>query len=148
MREERGQLAGDLMVYEPFTLWGSVGGNAKVLRDGRLYVRGVVYGNLDVEPGGRVHILGAVKGNLTILPHTKVIVSGVIGGDCINRGGRLYIDPTASIGGKVRTISGETHVKDKEAEKRKQSAEEDDAPKVHHLTNPFEQVNHRRRFDK
>lgn len=145
MREERGQVAGDVVVYEPFTLWGSVGGNVKVLRDGRLYVRGMIYGHLEVEPGGRVHLLGAVKGNLTLLPHTKVIISGVVGGDCINRGGRLYIDPTAKITGKVRTQSGETHIKDKSGNTQKTTSDE---PIVHHLTNPFDQTDHRRRLDK
>src|SRR6266550_2728481 len=30
MREERGTIAGDLVVNEPLTLWGSVGGNVTV----------------------------------------------------------------------------------------------------------------------
>ena len=29
MREERGQIGGDVLVYEPFTLWGSIGGNVR-----------------------------------------------------------------------------------------------------------------------
>ncbi len=43
----------------------------------------------------------------------KVIVSGVIGGDCLNQGGRLYIDESARIMGKVRTRKGETKVDSK-----------------------------------
>ena len=37
MREERGQLAGEVIVYEPFNLWGSVGGRVKVVQGGKLY---------------------------------------------------------------------------------------------------------------
>jgi len=60
MREERGQVSGDIVVYEPFTIWGSVGGNVKVIERGKLYLRGSVYGDLLVEWGGRVHIYGNV----------------------------------------------------------------------------------------
>ena len=66
MREERGRLAGGVVVYEPFNLWGSVGGDVKVVQGGKLYVRGAIYGNLDVEYGGRVHIFGNVTGKLTV----------------------------------------------------------------------------------
>ena len=65
MREERGQLTGDVIVYEPFTLWGSVGGNVRVIQGGKLYVRGAIYGNLTVEYGGRVHVYGNISGDLT-----------------------------------------------------------------------------------
>jgi cytoskeletal protein CcmA (bactofilin family) len=108
MREERGRIAGDIVVYEPFTLWGSIAGNVKVINGGKLYVRGAIYGHLDVEPGGRVHIFGNITGDLTVGLKTKVIHSGVIGGDAINRGGRLYIESMARVFGKVNTKSGET----------------------------------------
>jgi cytoskeletal protein CcmA (bactofilin family) len=108
MREERGQLKSDIVVYEEYTLWGSVAGNVKVIKGGKFYLRGVIYGNLSVEPGGRVHVFGNVSGHLTLAKHTKVIVSGTIGGDTINRGGRLYIDTAAHLLGKLKTKAGET----------------------------------------
>ena len=108
MREERGQIRGDVVVYEKFTLWGSVTGNVKVIDGGKFYLRGAIYGNLEVEPGGRVHIFGNIAGELILQEKTKVIHSGVLGGDATNRGGRLFIDKTAQIHGKVKTKSGAT----------------------------------------
>ncbi len=108
MREERGQIVGDVVVYEPFTLWGSIAGNVKVMKGGKLYLRGSVYGNLTVEPGGRAHIYGNVVGTLTVESKSKVIHSGIVGGNAINTGGRLYIESMAKVYGKVRTDAGET----------------------------------------
>lgn len=108
MREERGAMAGDVVVYEDFTLWGSVGGNVRVIQGGKFWLRGSVYGDVIVEAGGRCHILGSITGNLTVCEDAKVIVSGVIGRDAINLGGRLYIEATAKILGGVKTKAGET----------------------------------------
>jgi cytoskeletal protein CcmA (bactofilin family) len=110
MREEHGQLAGDVVIYEAYTLWGSVGGNVNVIKGGKFYLRGAIYGNLTVEPGGRVHVFGNVAGDLVVMEKAKVIVSGMIGGDAINEGGRLFIDTTAKIMGRVKTKRGETKV--------------------------------------
>jgi cytoskeletal protein CcmA (bactofilin family) len=108
MREERGQIAGGVVVYEPFNLWGSVGGDVKVVEGGKLYVRGAIYGNLLVEYGGRVHIFGNVTGNLIVKRGAKVIHSGVLVGDATNLGGRLFIESMAKIQGKVKAKKGET----------------------------------------
>ncbi|MFI5378865.1 MAG: hypothetical protein ACHRHE_06195 [Tepidisphaerales bacterium] len=113
MKEERGQIAGNQIISEPFTLWGSIGGEVIVVDGGKMYVRGAIYGLLSVEKGGRVHILGNVSGDLRVARGAKVIVSGIIGGDCTNNGGRLYVDETARILGKVRTRSGETKIDSK-----------------------------------
>ena len=110
MREERGQIGGDLVVKDGLTLWGSVGGNVNVVEGGKLYLRGAVYGDLTIEYGGRCHIFGRVIGNLTVKRGAKVIHSGVLGGDAINRGGRLFIENTATINGKVKTLKGETKI--------------------------------------
>lgn len=110
MREERGQLKGNLVVGELFTLWGSVGGKVTVVEGGKLYVRGSIYGDLDVQYGGRVHIFGNVQGNLKVHRGAKVIHSGVLGGDATNLGGRLYIELASTINGKVKTKKGETHI--------------------------------------
>ena len=91
MREERGQLSGDIIVYEPFTLWGSVGGNVTVIEGGKLYVRGAIYGDLTVEYGGRVTST-AMSPATCRRARRKVIHSGVLGGDAINHGGRLYVE--------------------------------------------------------
>lgn len=106
MREERGQIRGDVVVYEPFTLWGSITGNTTVIAGGRFYLRGTVYGHLEVEEGGRVHVLGNVVGRLTVHPRAKAVVSGQIGGDARNRGGRLYINPGGQIFGDLKTRNG------------------------------------------
>ena len=106
MREERGQVSGDVVVYEPYTLWGSVGGDVKVIKGGKLYVRGNIYGNLLVESGGRVHIFGNVLGDLTVEAKAKVIHSGVLGGDAINNGGRLYIEAASKVQGKIKNKPG------------------------------------------
>ena len=110
MKEERGTIAGDWTVAEPTTLWGSVGGNVIVAEGGKLYMRGAVYGDILVEYGGRLHIFGRVVGSLTVKRGAKVIHSGVLGGDAINRGGRLFIETTSVINGKIKTIKGETKV--------------------------------------
>ena len=108
MRQERGQVAGNAIIYEPFELWGSVGGDVKVIKGGKFYHRGTIYGNLVVEDGGRCHIFGNITGDVTIMDGAKVIHSGVIGGNVCNRGGRFHIDDIATIMGKVKTISGIT----------------------------------------
>src|SRR5678816_3811320 len=110
MREERGQLTGDVLVYEPFTLWGSVGGNVRVIQGSKLYVRGAIYGNLNVEYGGRVHIYGNISGVLIVDRGAKVIHSGVLGGNAINQGGRLYVERTSKVMGKIKSDEGETTI--------------------------------------
>jgi cytoskeletal protein CcmA (bactofilin family) len=108
MREERGNLAGDFQINDPFTLWGSMAGTVTAVEGSKFYMRGAINGNLIVEAGGRVHVFGNVKGNITVKEGAKVIVGGAVGGDAINQGGRLYIEATASVMGKVKTQSGET----------------------------------------
>ncbi len=110
MKEERGTIAGDFVVAEGIELWGTVGGNVTVAEGGKLYVRGAIYGDILVEYGGRAHIFGRVIGTLTVKRGAKVIHSGVLGGDAINRGGRLFIENTAIINGKVKTLKGETKI--------------------------------------
>jgi cytoskeletal protein CcmA (bactofilin family) len=110
MREERGQIAGDVIVFEPFTLWGNIGGDVNVIERGKLYIRGAVYGDVVVEYGGRMHVFGRITGTLTVHRGAKVIHSGVLGGDLVNQGGRVYIDHIAKIMGKVKTEKGETTV--------------------------------------
>ena len=108
MREERGQLPGGVVVYEPFNLWGSIGGKVRVIQGGKLYVRGAIYGDLIVEYGGRVHVFGNVTGNLIVERGAKVIHSGILAGDAINEGGRLFIESIAKINGRVKTKKGKT----------------------------------------
>ena len=108
MREERSQIAGDLVVNEHLELWGNVGGNVTVVEGGKFYVRGSILGNLIVQYGGRVHIYGQVHGDVTLFENTKVIHSGRIGGHLINEGGRLFIEKISRVDGKVKTRSGET----------------------------------------
>lgn len=110
MREERGNIAGNVVITEPYTLWGSIAGNVTAADGAKLYVRGAIYGSLTVTAGGRVHVFGNVSGDLTIAVKTKVIHSGILGGDAINNGGRLYIDANAKILGKVKTYDGETTI--------------------------------------
>jgi hypothetical protein len=110
MREERGTLNGNQVITEAVDLWGVISGNCMVVDGGKVYVRGAIYGDLKVAHGGRVHIYGNVSGHLTVLEGAKVIHSGVLGGDAINEGGRLFIDGSARVLGKVRTITGETNV--------------------------------------
>jgi cytoskeletal protein CcmA (bactofilin family) len=110
MREERGHLAGDVQINEPYTLWGSIAGTVSVIKGGKFYMRGAIYGNLNVLSGGRVHVFGNVSGNLTLVEKSKVIYSGTLGGDAVNQGGRLYIDATAKVLGKVKTLEGETTI--------------------------------------
>ena len=110
MREERGAVAGDLVVDEPYTLWGSVGGTVTVVDGGKFYMRGSIHGDLNVEYGGRVHVFGNVAGSLKVTRGTKVIVSGTILGDAVNEGGRLFVDLAGEVRGKVKAIKGETKV--------------------------------------
>lgn len=108
MREERGKLSGNMIIDELYTLWGMIVGNVKVLKAGKLYLRGSIYGDLTVESGGRVHIFGTVQGKLIAKRGAKVIHSGVVGGDIVNQGGRIYIEMTARTMGKVKTRDGKT----------------------------------------
>jgi predicted acyltransferase (DUF342 family) len=110
MKEERGTIAGPLVVHEPYTLWGSVGGKVTVVEGGKFYMRGSIYGDLVVEYGGRVHIYGNISGSLTVERGSKVIHSGNIAGDATNNGGRLFVDAAANILGKTITLKGETKV--------------------------------------
>jgi hypothetical protein len=112
MREERGNIAGDVVVYEEFTLWGAVLGNVKVINGGRFYIRGVVYGDLLVDRGGRVHIFGQVSGNLRLEKYSKTVNSGLVGGDLINDGGRYFGDPGSRVLGKIKTHTGDTKLPD------------------------------------
>ena len=113
MREERGQIAGNQIIAEAFTLWGSIAGDIVVIDGGKMYARGAIYGKLSVEEGGRVHIFGNVSGDLVVSEGAKVIVSGIVGGDCTNNGGRLYIDETARVLGRVKMKKGETKIDSK-----------------------------------
>jgi cytoskeletal protein CcmA (bactofilin family) len=113
MREERGRIAGDVTVDEPYTLWGSVTGDVRVVDGGKMYVRGNIYGDLIVEFGGRVHVYGQISGSLTCYKGSKVINSGTVQGDAINEGGRLYVDRHGHVLGKVKTHKGETTVEPK-----------------------------------
>ena len=103
MREERGNLKGDLVIDEPFTLWGSIAGNVTAVTGSKFYARGTIFGNLTVLHRGRVHIFGNITGNLFVKDGAKVVHEGVVGGDILNSGGRLYIYSNAKILGKVRT---------------------------------------------
>lgn len=110
MREERRQLSGDQTISEAVELWGTIAGRVSVVDGGKLYVRGAIYGDLTVHDGGRVHILGNIAGKLTVKSGAKVIHGGVLGGDAINMGGRLYIEATGKVMGKIKTRSGQTSI--------------------------------------
>ena len=122
MREERGHVAGNLTVNEPYELWGKIGGDCRVGDGGKMYDRGTIYGDLIVEYGGRVHVLGTGMGNCTLFRGAKLVVSGTIQGNAVNEGGRLFINASATILGKVMTKKGETH----------------EEPKIAMPDNPFE----------
>ncbi|MGA2583744.1 MAG: polymer-forming cytoskeletal protein [Tepidisphaeraceae bacterium] len=109
MREERGTISGDVVVYELFTLWGKVAGNITVVDGGKLYMRGSVYGDINVAPGGRAHIFGNVQGNVEVQTGGKLVHSGVIGGDLTNLGGRIHVDLQSKVMGKIKTKEGETN---------------------------------------
>jgi cytoskeletal protein CcmA (bactofilin family) len=106
MREERGNIRGNLVVDEPYTLWGSIAGDVTAVKGSKFYVRGMIYGSLTVLHGGRVHVYGNITGNLVVKDGAKVIHSGVVGGDAINEGGRLYVDKIAKVLGDVKSEEG------------------------------------------
>src|SRR4051794_35780430 len=111
MREERGQLRGNQIIEEAFTLWGTIAGDVTAINKSKFYCRGTIYGDLTVSYGGRVHVYGTVTGSLIVKDGAKVIVSGHIGDNAVNEGGRLYIDASAIVGGKVIAVDeGETQV--------------------------------------
>src|ERR1700679_1488957 len=102
MREERGNISGNVKINELYTLWGSIAGDVTVVDGGKFYQRGAIYGSLIVEKGRRCHVFGNVQGDLTVKKNAKVIHSGVLGGDANNLGGRLYIEKEARINGKIK----------------------------------------------
>lgn len=117
MREERGRLAGDQMIDEPVELWGSIAGTVTVVDGGKFYIRGAIYGDVIVEVGGRVHIFGNVQGHVLVRAGAKLIHSGVVGGNVTNDGGRLLVEATAKVGGRIRTrSSGKTKLEGKHSD--------------------------------
>lgn len=112
MREERGIITGGATIGETVTLWGEILGNVIVADGGKFYVRGTICGDVEIQPGGRMHIFGLISGSVTLHHGTKVIHSGAVEGNILNQGGRLFIDPTATVTGKVKTTAGETHSSD------------------------------------
>lgn len=108
MREERGRIAGNITISEPYELWGSLSGTMTITAGGKVYVRGAIYGDLIVQDGGRCHVFGNVSGSLFVHAGAKVIHSGVVGKDVTNDGGRLVVDATAKVMGRIKTRSGET----------------------------------------
>ena len=112
MREERGRINGDVVIYERYTLWGTIHGFVRVLDGGKFWQRGNVQGDMTVEYGGRVHIFGNLTGDLFVARGAKVIVSGTVGGAATNDGGRLYIEPEGNVLGKINTKRGDTKVRD------------------------------------
>lgn len=113
MREERGQISGGVTIAEPYTLWGVIGGDVRVVDGGKFWSRGSIYGDLVVADGGRVHIYGSISGDLTVHKGAKVILSGRVMGNAVNRGGRLFVDATGMVMGKIKTKAGETKVEPK-----------------------------------
>ena len=114
MREERGRVVGDLTIDEPFTLWGGVTGDLRIVEGGKVYVRGHVGGDLIVDFGGRVHTFGHIAGNLIMFRGSKVILSGVVGGNATNDNARLFIDKHGRVLVKIRTKGkhAETQIED------------------------------------
>ncbi len=110
MREERGTLQGDMVISEPFNLWGSISGHVTATQGAKFYVRGAIYGDLTVLHGGRVHVYGNITGNLIVKDGAKVIHSGIVGKDVVNEGGRLYVEACSKVLGKVKTAEGETTI--------------------------------------
>src|SRR5678816_1644933 len=100
MREERGHVKGNIVIDEPYTLWGSIAGNVTAVKGSKFYMRGAIYGDLTVLHGGRVHVYGNITGDLNVKDGAKVIHSGVLGGNANNFGGRLYIDAKAKVEGE------------------------------------------------
>lgn len=113
MREERGHLSGKQVISDSLDLWGNIVGDTRIIDGGKMYLRGSIIGNLKVEDGGRVHIFGHVTGHLIVEEGAKVIVSGIVGRDVTNNGGRLYIQGSARLLGKLRRKAGETSVDSK-----------------------------------
>jgi len=108
MREERGQIAGDWTCDEACDLRGIVAGTVTVVAGGKLYVRGAILGDLNLADGGRVHIYGNVQGTVRVAEGAKLIHSGVVGQDLINEGGRVFIDASGRVMGRIRTLAGQT----------------------------------------
>jgi cytoskeletal protein CcmA (bactofilin family) len=107
MREERGNIAGNFTIAEPYTLWGSIVGTVTAAQGSKFYLRGAIYGDLNVAPGGRVHVLGNISGNVVVSEKAKLVLGGAVGGNVTNlSGGRLFIEATAKVLGRVRTHDG------------------------------------------
>lgn len=113
MREDRSNLVGNQEFAEAVDFWGSITGNLNITDGGKVYLRGNVYGSVLVSDGGRTHIFGQVTGDLVVEKGAKVILEGIVGRDAINRGGRLYVEASAKILGKLKRRDGETHVDSK-----------------------------------
>ena len=125
MREERGKITGDLVIDELYTLWGMLVGNVRVVDGGKLYVRGSIYGNVHVEQDGRAHLFGHIQGNLIVERYAKVIHSGILSGNVMNRGGRVYIEVTARVEGKIKTKKGGETIEETKLQKHQRHVLED-----------------------
>ena len=50
MREERGHVKGNIVIDEPYTLWGSIAGNVTAVKGSKFYMRGAIYGEPRLFP--------------------------------------------------------------------------------------------------
>jgi cytoskeletal protein CcmA (bactofilin family) len=125
MREERGKITGDLVIDELYTLWGMIVGNVRVVKGGKFYMRGSVYGNVTVEADGRAHLFGHVQGNLVVTRYAKVIHSGVLSGNVDNRGGRVFIELTGRVEGKIKNKKGAETIEETKLQKHQRQVLED-----------------------
>ena len=103
MKEERGRINGDITINEPYTLWGTVGGDLRVVEGGKVYVRGNVVGDLICDFKGRVHVYGHVGGDIILFRGAKLILSGVCAGNVQNQNARFYTDENGQVLGRVKT---------------------------------------------
>ncbi|MEL7240512.1 MAG: hypothetical protein AAGK78_16770, partial [Planctomycetota bacterium] len=112
VKEERGRVDGDITINEPYTLWGSVTGDLRVVEGGKVYVRGNVGQDLIVDFKGRVHVYGHVGGNIVLFRGAKLILSGVCAGNVENKNARFYTDEHGKVLGKVKTKGkhAESHI--------------------------------------
>lgn len=86
---------------------GTVNGDA-FLAGGNLQISGPVNGDL-LASGGQLSISSPISGNVRVIGG-EICLSGPVGGNVTLFGGHLYLEPEASVAGRLVTLGGEIFI--------------------------------------
>lgn len=96
MRQEYGQVEGNIELNDHLALYGLCAGDITVHDGGALHLYGMCAGNVDVKPGGCARIYGLCTGD--VINHGgELEVRGMVIGDIQKKGGTTVVQPGAKV---------------------------------------------------